>query len=439
MKIVGIIAEYNPFHKGHEFHIEKAKKITGADAVIVVMSGDYVQRGMPAIMPKHLRAQMALTCGADVVLELPVCYAAGSAEYFATGAFSLLNSLGCVDYLCFGSECGNLDALQTIGDVLCQEPDHYKILLQKYLKEGNAFPAARKLALTEYLNENGLSTEISNEEFAGILDSPNNILGIEYLKAISGLNSSIKPVTITREGAGYHDQTLGSPFSSASAIRQGLQKHEPDSRLFANAEHAPDIDFILQELPENCRRIFKENYHKCFPVFADDFSLLLKAKLLSETKESLTKYLDLTPEIANRILSHRNDFISFGQFCDLIKTKNMTYSRISRCLIHILLDICKCDVPDQAADSRCGYARLLGFRKESSEVLSTIKKCSTIPLITKLPRTDEKRSDESMSSGEINTHMLRQNIFASDLYESVVTDKYHISFKNEYQKQIVRI
>ena len=439
MKIVGIIAEYNPFHRGHQFHIEKARALTGADAVIVVMSGDYVQRGMPAIMPKHLRAQMALACGADVVLELPVCYATGSAEYFATGAVSLLDSLGCVDYLCFGSECGNLDVLQKIADILCQEPEHYKLLLQKYLKDGNAFPAARKLALSEYWNGNGLSTQISNEEFAEILDSPNNILGIEYLKALSSLNSSIKPVTITREGAGYHDQTLDIPFSSASAIRQGLQKHEPDSRLSVNVEQAPDIDFILQALPENCHRIFKENYHKCFPVFVDDFSLLLKAKLLTETKESLTKYLDLTPEIANRIITHRNDFLSFSQFCDFIKTKNMTYSRISRCLIHILLGICKCNVPDRAADSRCGYARLLGFRRESSEIFSIIKKQSTIPLITKLPRADENGSGESISSDEIYFHMLRKDIFASDLYESVVTDKYHISFKNEYQKQIVRI
>lgn len=123
MKIVGIIAEYNPFHKGHEFHIEKAKKITGADAAIIIMSGDYVQRGIPSIMPKHLRTQMALACGADVVLELPVCYATGSAEYFATGAVSLLEALGCVDYLCFGSECGEIKILQQIADVLCKETD----------------------------------------------------------------------------------------------------------------------------------------------------------------------------------------------------------------------------------------------------------------------------------------------------------------------------
>ena len=237
MKIVGIIAEYNPFHKGHEFHIEKAKKITGADAAIIIMSGDYVQRGIPSIMPKHLRTQMALACGADVVLELPVCYATGSAEYFATGAVSLLEALGCVDYLCFGSECGEIKILQQIADVLCKEPAHYKVLLQKHFKNGNTFPAARKLAFIEYLNQHK-SLSCIPEQISKILDSPNNILGIEYLKALSCLNSSIEPVTITREGAGYHDQTLGDLFSSASALRQGLQ----DCELTKNANHTPDIN-----------------------------------------------------------------------------------------------------------------------------------------------------------------------------------------------------
>ena len=268
MKIVGIIAEYNPFHKGHEFHIEKAKKITGADAAIIIMSGDYVQRGIPSIMPKHLRTQMALACGADVVLELPVCYATGSAEYFATGAVSLLEALGCVDYLCFGSECGEIKILQQIADVLCKEPAHYKVLLQKHFKNGNTFPAARKLAFIEYLNQHK-SLSCIPEQISKILDSPNNILGIEYLKALSCLNSSIEPVTITREGAGYHDQTLGGLFSSASALRQGLQ----DCELTKNANHTPAINHILQELPQNCHKIFKENYHKCFPVFADDPNL----------------------------------------------------------------------------------------------------------------------------------------------------------------------
>ncbi len=422
MKIVGIIAEYNPFHKGHEFHLEKAKKITGADAAIIIMSGDYVQRGIPSIMPKHLRAQMALACGADVVLELPVCYATGSAEYFATGAVSLLEALGCVDYLCFGSECGEIKILQQIADVLCKEPAHYKVLLQKHLKNGNTFPAARKLAFIEYLNQHK-SLSCIPEQISAILDSPNNILGIEYLKALSCLNSSIEPVTITREGAGYHDQTLGALFSSASALRQGLQ----DCELTKNANHTPAINHILRELPQNCHKIFKENYHKCFPVFADDFSLLLKAKLLTETKDTLTRYLDITPEIANRIITFRNDFLTFSQFCDLIKTKNVTYSRISRCLIHILL-----------ASANVMYRirqQIPGVDSQTSWFSPRIlmgtyfyQKKYRIPVISKL----------SQSAG-IDIHMLEQNIFASDLYESVVTDKYHTPYKNEYQKQIIRL
>ena len=428
MKIVGIIAEYNPFHRGHEFHIRKAKELTDADAVIVVMSGDYVQRGMPASMSKHIRAEMALTCGADVVFELPVCYAAGSAEYFATGAVSLLDSLGCVDALCFGSECGEMKALQPIADILYQEPDDYRGFLQAHLKNGASFPAARKMALTEYYEKNN-----PTEQIRALLDSPNNILGIEYLKALACLHSHIEPLTITRKGAGYHDQTLGNSLSSASAIRQGLLSLDKDVKPVL------DINDILQELPENCHKIFQENYHLCFPVFVDDFSLLLKAKLLTETKESLTQYLDITSEIANRIQTFRNDFITFSQFCDLIKTKNMTYSRISRCLIHILLGISKCDVPGKAADSKCSYARILGFRKESSKVLSEIKKCSRIPIISKLPRIDTQKTDIDTATENIDFHMLKQTIFASDLYESVVTDKYHTPFKNEYQKQIIRI
>lgn len=386
-------------------------------------------------MPKHLRTQMALACGADVVLELPVCYATGSAEYFATGAVSLLEALGCVDYLCFGSECGEIKILQQIADVLCKEPELYKVLLQKHLKNGNAFPAARKLAFIEYLGKNK-SLFCIPEQISAILDSPNNILAIEYLKALSCLNSSIEPVTITREGAGYHDQTLGGLFSSASALRQGLQ----DCELTKNANHTPAINHILQELPQNCHKIFKENYHKCFPVFADDFSLLLKAKLLTETKDILTRYLDITPEIANRIITFRNDFLTFSQFCDLIKTKNVTYSRISRCLIHIysasanvmyrirqqipgvdtpdflgfhaknphgylLLSKKNTGIPDyleitQPAGNRYPYAGAEYF------CIRSVRKCcgqtSIIPLIKMIPKTDH--STYALSKMIFKTH-----------------------------------
>ena len=151
MKIVGLITEYNPFHNGHQYHIEKAKEVTGADTAIAIMTGDYVQRGTPAIMPKYIRAEMALKCGVGAVFELPVCYSTGSAELFAMGAVSFLDSLGIVDSICFGSECNDLDGLQKIADILYEEPEEYKSLLQNGLKNGHTFPAARQEALAAYM------------------------------------------------------------------------------------------------------------------------------------------------------------------------------------------------------------------------------------------------------------------------------------------------
>ena len=156
MKIVGLITEYNPFHNGHLYHIEKAKEITGADFVIVVMSGDYVQRGAPAIMPKHLRAEIALEAGVDLLFELPVCYAVGSAEYFAKGAVSLFERLGCIDSICFGSECGDYGLLARIAHILADEPEGYRLALKNALKKGMSFPLARQTALKEYLQDDML-------------------------------------------------------------------------------------------------------------------------------------------------------------------------------------------------------------------------------------------------------------------------------------------
>ena len=169
MKTVGLITEYNPFHNGHLYHIEKAKELTGADRVVIIMSGDYVQRGMPALLSKHHRAHMALSRGASVVIELPVCYASGSAEYFALGAVAILDGLGCIDSLCFGSECGDLEQLDRISRLLVSEPGSYRLLLQNSLKSGASFPAARCLALKELTGDTSISEVISD---------PNNILAI---------------------------------------------------------------------------------------------------------------------------------------------------------------------------------------------------------------------------------------------------------------------
>lgn len=405
MKIVGLITEYNPFHNGHKYHLDKALKQTGADYAIVIMSGDFVQRGAPAIMPKHLRTQIALEAGAGVVIELPVLYATGSAELFAMGAVSLLHSLNCVDTICFGTESGDIVALEQIARILCEESAEYKSALRKYLKEGNVFPLARQKAFSEITGNNSLSS---------ILESPNNILGIEYIKALYRLESNITPVAIQREESNYHDTELKIVYSSATAIRN----------VFSQAE---DISFLTEtlkrQMPQEALPLLIENFQKRFPIYADDFSLLLKYRLLTETKETLLTYMDINETLANRIYKNRNQFISFGQFCEEIKTRDITYTRVSRALLHILLQIKKEENPLPS------YARIIGFRKDSSELLSILKQKTAIPLITKL---------SSVSLGEKENAFLQQDIFASDLYESVVTDKFKTSFINEYKKEIVR-
>lgn len=400
MRIVGLVTEYNPFHNGHQYHIKKAKEVTGADAVIVIMSGDYVQRGMPAMMPKHLRAQAALLNQASVVFELPVCYATGSAELFAYGAVSFLEQLGCVDAICFGSECGNIHPLQNLAKVLCVEPDSYTRYLRAYLKQGKAFPQARYLALQNFLED---------PKLADLLQGPNNILGIEYLKAMYQLNSSMTPYTIQRFQSDYHDQHLQPSHSSASAIRNHLST-------------TGNLVGIDGQIPESTWEIWNQAYQKRFPIEADDFSLLLKYRLMCETVETLQEYPDVSADLAYRIIKKQNQYIGFHQFCLLIKTKEVTYSRISRILLHILLGIKSKDIRPHA------YARILGFRKDQSEILSRIKKHSTLPLLSKI------------SAGQLSAdarYMLAQEIRVSNIYESVITNKYKSSFIHEYEKPVI--
>lgn len=413
MKTVGLITEYNPFHNGHAYHIEKAKMLTGADRVIVVMSGDFVQRGAPAVMPKHLRAESALLSGASLIIELPVCFATGSAEYFAQGSISLLNQLGCIDSICFGSECGDLHLLKEIAQILANEPIEYQTALKQALKEGASFPAARQEALNIY-----------SDKYSEILASPNNILGIEYLKALAKIHSKMEPFTIKRIGAGYHDMDIDGQFSSATAIRSDIYQL---ADVNSSSESLP-LTHIQTQVPSSCHELMKKNYQTRYPVKADDFSLLLKAKLLSETAGSLSHYLDMSPELANRILRLRNDYLSFEQFCDLLKTKELTRSRISRSFIHVLLGITNDWLTAMKAPAP--YARILGFRKDHADLLGILKRTSDIPLITSPARA---------VLADTAYQMLELDIYASDLYESVITDLYRTPFHNELTKQIIKI
>lgn len=429
MKIVGLITEYNPFHNGHLHHIQEAKRITGADAAVVVMSGDYVQRGVPAIMPKRLRAEMALKCGAAAVFELPVCYASGSAEYFAMGAVSLLDRLGIVDCLCFGSECNDLGDLKQIAGILLDEPVRYRHILKMNLKEGLSFPSARMRAVSDYSG---------NERFASVLSDPNNILGIEYLKALSRLNSTIVPFTIRREGSHYHDRELSCKhLSSASAIRSLLAYASSSLRTDHLGGTFDDTSFsgILNELedqvPSSCLALLKDYHRVSYPVSHNDFSLILKYKLLNKQPENLLRYMDVSEELANRICAKLDNFFNYKQFCELLKTRETTQTRINRALLHIMLGIKKNEIAEYMDDGWHYYARLLGCRRDSEKILSLITKESSLPLLTRLSEND------SLSAR--GRKMLRNDILASNLYTSVVTDKYRTAFQNEYKQRILKI
>ena len=413
MKITGIIAEYNPFHNGHKYHLEQARAITGADYIIAVISGDFMQRGTPAIIDKYTRTRMALLNGADLVLELPLFYAAGSAEFFAMGAVSLLDKLGTVDSLCFGSECGDISILSETATILATEPDTYRKELQERLRRGFSFPKARSMALDACLPAFSAYTDA--------ISSPNNILGIEYLKALLKRNSCIKPYTIKREGSGYHDKRLDFnrphdtlPISSASAIRNSI----------ADAE---DLHLIIKHLPDSVYQLLKDSYHRNFPINSDDFSLLLKYRLLMDASKGYTGYLDITPDLSDKISKHLYSFESFEQFCGLLKSKDMTYSRISRSLLHILLGM---TAKEHVKEDYIFYARILGFRKTSANLLGFIKNNTAIPLISKLANASSYLTPAGLD-------MLEKDIRAAHIYDSVVAGKFHTGFSNEYSRQLV--
>lgn len=426
MKVTGVIAEYNPFHRGHEYQINFIKETLKSDYVVVVMSGDYVQRGTPALLSKHIRAEMALRCGADLVLELPVSISTASAEAFAMGGVSLLHGLGFIDTLCFGSETGKIEELQTIAQILCDEPEEYRHLLKNYINKGISFPAARSQALLAYFQNDHASMRddfnekclISGKRISRILNSPNNILGIEYCKALYRLNSPIRPVTLQRQGMGYHEKvqhdgscTDKDFFASASAIREMITK-------------APDMDHqIIEQVPSETVSLLKKNLIVQNYLTEDSLDALLSYCILKENADDLAAYMDVSKDIAQRIINCRNEISGFSQAATLLKTKEITQSRIQRALLHIILGIK--EVPEHIP-----YARVLGFKKDSSILLKEIKNNGSIPLLTKL-------ADAAETLDEQGIKILKETTFASNLYEKLLSQKNGRPFVHEYQKEII--
>ncbi|MEG2775125.1 MAG: nucleotidyltransferase family protein, partial [Acetivibrio sp.] len=254
MKITGVIVEYNPFHNGHQYHLQKARELTGADFIVAIMSGDFVQRGTPAVTDKYTRAHMALLNGADVVYELPSVYATASAETFAYGAVSHLNALGNIDFLCFGCESLDFSLMNNVAKILVEEPEEYRVLLRKKLAEGFSYPIARKTSLLPLL------PDYPQKELLSFLESSNNILGIEYMKALYRMHSSIKPFLLKREGALYQAEEL--PFTSFFPSATALRKTYRETSSLADFQNY---------VPQNVLSLLAESENRCFPMDIDDF------------------------------------------------------------------------------------------------------------------------------------------------------------------------
>jgi predicted nucleotidyltransferase len=404
MKVNAIIAEYNPFHNGHKYQLEKSAEQNKADYTIVVLSGNFMQRGTPAIIDKFDRARMAIECGADLVLELPTCYAASSAEFFATGAVSLLDKLGVVDNLCFGSECGDLETLTKIADILVHEPEEFVTDLKENIILGHSYPNARTDALIHY--------DTSLSDCRTVLSSPNNILGIEYIKALMRLDSKIKPFTLRRLGADYHDTRLGNTPPSASAIRVALSSGQ-------------SVEFMKDHMPPQAYKILHDSLTGSPLIELNNFSEILHYKLINERKDGYSKYFDVSPDLSDKIVNNLKDFHSFEDFCNLLKSKEITYTRISRCLLHILLGLTDEVFEQYRSLNYTPYARVLGFRKASSPLMSEIKKNSSIPLITKLADADKILSEDAYG-------MLENELRMNDIYLSAVALRSGAQLKNEF-------
>lgn len=371
MSVLGLIAEYNPFHNGHLYHFNTSMDITQAEYSVCVMSGDFVQRGEPAIVDKWARAHMALDAGVDLVIELPVVYCCSSAEIFAYGAINILNSLGVVDYLSFGTESGSLDIIKKIGDILSSEPEKFKEYLKQHLAEGKSFASSRAKSLIKYMKQD-CSIDMDYEPIEKMLLSPNNILGIEYVKWLNRLGSKIKPVTIKRIGPGYNDESMDSPVPCASAIR----KHIKDNSL-------KGIDKFM---PEYCAKILDDEFKiGRGPVYIEDFTQAILCILRNSSIEDLSGIMDVNEGLEYRI-KKASSMESIQKIVNAIKSKRYTESRINRILVYSLLGIGRNDIVQYRFPGGPQYIRVLGFSQKGKQILSSIKKNCSLPIITNVPK-----------------------------------------------------
>lgn len=365
LKSAGIVVEYNPFHNGHAFHLHQTKETTNADVIIAVMSGNFLQRGEPALVSKFSRTKMALFAGVDIVVELPYPFATQKAEIFSNGAISILGALGC-SAICFGSESGDEQAfLETIQFIIDNE-EYYQRYIKQFVKEGFSYPKATSLAFQKL---NPVSSLVD-------LSKPNNILGYHYIKAIQHQGFLMKPYTIQRKNANYHDEDFASAtIASATSIRKALFDQ---GSLEMIQSYVPDATF--KQLVE-----FKNDYHTF--IQWENYWPFLKYRLLNSSPEELRSIYEIEEGIEFRMISYAKKSESFYHFMQSIKTKRYTWTRLQRACLHILTNTKKEEM--KKASHTASYIRLLGMSQKGRKYLNEKKELIPIPVISKLSAAKE--------------------------------------------------
>lgn len=384
MKSCGLVVEYNPFHNGHALHARESRQKTGADVVVAVMSGPFLQRGEPALVSKWKRAEMALRGGIDLVIELPYTFAAQKAEIFAKGSISLLESLGC-DSFCFGSEDGRIEPFINAHNILSENAKAYNATIKSLMELGNSYPTSASKAFRE----------ISKNEDMLDLTKPNNILGKEYVSAALSNGFSIQPYTIQRVAAGYHEIELSSePIASATGIRKALleQRHELD----AVQRYIPPSTLLgLQQ--------YIATYHTLHEW--ELYWPLLKYRILASSLTELAALYEIEEGIEYRMKEMAKEAINFHDFMTAMKTKRYTWTRIQRMCVHILTHTLK---EDMIHINWPSYIRLLGMNERGQAYLRTVKKDLPIPLISKLSAYQDHHIDTDIRAAQVYAMGLRE-------------------------------
>lgn len=387
-KVLGIIAEYNPFHNGHLHHLQNSLKLTNADYTIAIITGNFTQRGSTSLIDKWSKAEIALKNSIDLVIELPLLYSISSAENFAEGAIKILSSLNVVDYLSFGAETDDIATLNVIADTLYREPKEYKNILSHELSKGLSYPKARENALLMYLQD--------IRRFTNVLSTPNNILGIEYLKALKKFKSPIMPVAIKRFDVGYNDTTYTENIASATAIRNIVKNNS--------------LDILKKVVPENSFSTILENI-KIGHVLPDlsTFEKQIIYNLRSMSIEEIANLPDVSEGLEYAIKNAANSCNSIVEFLSIIKSKRYTSTRLQRILLYSLLNITKKDM--QISRKTIPYIRVLGFNERGRYIISEVARQNPkLEIVTSVKKYLDSCNNRNLQL------MLSKDIWSTNVY-----------------------